>query len=79
MFQYFSGLRNDSIPETFDLKHTLGIEGNYFPIRYIKILPLQSWGPSFNFSIWHVRLIGIDDSKIVKSSLEWFNMVIYIK
>ncbi|KAL2740581.1 muskelin [Vespula squamosa] len=69
-----SGLNNDSIPETFDLKHVLGNEGNYFPVRYIKILPLQSWGPSFNFSIWHVRLNGINDSKIVGPSIEWVNM-----
>ncbi|XP_046813351.1 muskelin isoform X2 [Vespa crabro] len=69
-----SGLNNDSVPETFDLKHVLGNEGNYFPVRYIKILPLQSWGPSFNFSIWHVRLNGINDSKIVGPSIEWVNM-----
>lgn len=72
---FFSGLNNDSVPETFDLKHVLGNEGNYFPVRYIKILPLQSWGPSFNFSIWHVRLNGINDSKIVGPSIEWVNMV----
>ncbi|KAK2582051.1 hypothetical protein KPH14_002756 [Odynerus spinipes] len=69
-----SGLNNDSIPETFDLKHVLGNEGNYFPVRYIKILPLQSWGPSFNFSIWHVRLNGINDPKIVGPCIEWVNM-----
>ncbi|XP_012154161.1 muskelin 1 isoform X2 [Megachile rotundata] len=68
-----SGLKNDSIPETFDLKHVLGNEENYFPVRYIKILPLQSWGPSFNFSIWHVRLTGTDDYKIVRPSIEWLN------
>lgn len=71
----FSGLRNDSISETFDLKHMLGNEENYFPVRYIKIVPLQSWGPSFNFSIWHVQLTGTDDVNIVKPSIEWFNAV----
>ncbi|XP_017793080.1 PREDICTED: muskelin [Habropoda laboriosa] len=68
-----NGLKNDSVPETFDLQHVLGNEENYFPVRYIKILPLQSWGPSFNFSIWHVRLTGTDDPKIVKPSIEWLN------
>lgn len=63
------------MPETFDLKHILGNKENYFPIRYIKILPLQSWGPSFNFSIWYVKLSGIDDPKIVKPNIECFNMV----
>ncbi|XP_043287689.1 muskelin isoform X2 [Venturia canescens] len=66
-----SGLKNDSVPETFDMKHVIGRDGNYFPVRYISILPLQSWGPSFNFSIWHVRLTGVDDPKIVNSSIEW--------
>lgn len=68
-------MKNDSISETFDLKYLLGNEENYFPIRYVKILPLQSWGPSFNFSIWHVRLTGIDDPKIVKPCIESVNMV----
>ncbi|XP_053982372.1 muskelin [Hylaeus anthracinus] len=69
-----SGLKNDHPPETFELKHTLGNEENYFPIRYIKILPLQSWGPSFNFSIWHVRLNGIDDPKIIRPFIKCFNV-----
>ncbi|XP_046436398.1 muskelin isoform X1 [Neodiprion lecontei] len=68
-----SGLKNDSTPETFDLKHVVGNDENYFPIKYLKILPLQSWGPSFNFSIWHVHLAGVDDQKLVKSSIECFN------
>ncbi|KAF3425856.1 hypothetical protein E2986_01738 [Frieseomelitta varia] len=68
-----NALKNDSIPETFDLKPTIGNEDNYFPVKYIKIVPLQSWGPSFNFSIWHIRLTGIDDFEIVKPSIEWFN------
>lgn len=72
---FFSGLKNDSISETFDLKHVLGNEENYFPVRYIKIVPLQSWGPSFNFSIWHVQLTGTDDVNILKPSIEWFSAV----
>ena len=32
---YFSGLKNDHVPETFLLRHE--IEGNPFPCRYIKI------------------------------------------
>lgn len=66
-----SGLKNDSIPETFELRHTVG--DRPFPCRYIKILPLQSWGPSFNFSIWYVELTGIDSWDVVKKSLDWFN------
>ncbi|XP_033208683.1 muskelin isoform X2 [Belonocnema kinseyi] len=68
-----SGLKNDSTPETFDLKHEIGTKKIYFPIRFIKILPLQSWGPSFNFSIWHVHLTGTVDPSVVKPSIEWVN------
>lgn len=53
----------------------VGNDGNYFPIKYMKILPLQSWGPCFNFSIWHVQLAGVDDSRLVKSSIDWFSNV----
>lgn len=38
-------------------------------------MPLQSWGPSFNFSIWFVELLGIDDWEVVKPCLDWFNEV----
>lgn len=51
-----SGLRNDSIPETFDLRHTTD-HGELMPLLYISIIPLLSWGPSFNFSIWYVNHI----------------------
>ena len=70
---YFSGLKNDHVPETFYLKHE--IDGNYFPCRYIKIVPIQSWGPSFNFSIWHVELKGVEDPEIVKPCMNWYNTV----
>lgn len=66
-----SGLKNDHLTETFTLKHT--INGNRFPLRYIKIVPIQSWGPSFNFSIWHVELQGTEDRDLVKSSIRWFS------
>ncbi|XP_063226200.1 muskelin isoform X2 [Bacillus rossius redtenbacheri] len=63
-----SGLKNDSIPETFPLRHI--IANSPFPCRYIKIVPLQAWGPSFNFSIWFVELTGIDDWEFVKPCIE---------
>ncbi|XP_067122078.1 muskelin [Centruroides vittatus] len=66
-----SGLKNDHVPESFNLKHS--INNNMFPCRYIKIVPIQSWGPSFNFSIWYVELKGNDDWELVKSSMKWFN------
>ncbi|KAG9508874.1 Muskelin [Fragariocoptes setiger] len=63
------GLRNDSKPETLVMKHQ--IDGHLIPLRYIKIVPIQSWG-SFNFSIWHVQLRGINDPGIVDESIKWF-------
>ncbi|XP_066584109.1 muskelin [Prorops nasuta] len=68
-----SGLKNDSKPETFELKHMIGNGPNYFPVKYIKIVPFLSWGPQFDFSIWHVHFNGIIDPKIVKPSIRWIN------
>ncbi|GIZ04438.1 muskelin [Caerostris extrusa] len=65
------GLKNNNQAESFNLKHTAG--GNMFACKFIKIVPIQSWGPSFNFSIWHVLLKGIDDWNIVKSCVSWYN------
>lgn len=45
-----AGLRNDAVAETFTLRKSPS--GAPFPCRYIKLVPLESWGPSFNFSIW---------------------------
>ena len=39
IFLFFSGLKNDSLPETFLLKHT--VAGHQFPVRFVKIVPLQ--------------------------------------
>lgn len=72
-FYLNSGLKNDSVAESFTLRHTIG--DHSFPCRYIKIMPLQSWGPSFNFSIWFVELIGVDNWDIVKPCMDWFNVV----
>lgn len=64
-----SGLKNDSVPETFRLKHT--VNGHLMPCRYIKIVPIQSWGPSFNFSIWYVAIEGDNSDGIVNPALAW--------
>ncbi|KAL3852859.1 hypothetical protein ACJMK2_016468 [Sinanodonta woodiana] len=66
-----SGLKNDHIEETFALKNEM--DGQHFPCRYIKIVPIQAWGPNFNFSIWFVQLRGINDWDVVKPCLNWFN------
>lgn len=61
------------MPETFILRHTLG--GYSFPCRYIKIVPLQSWGATFNFSIWFVELKGSDEYTEVEKAIDWFHSV----
>ncbi|XP_055919680.1 muskelin isoform X2 [Eupeodes corollae] len=69
-----SGLKNDSIPEIFSLRY-LTEDGDKFPILYIKIMPLLSWGPSFNFSIWYVELHGQDDPMFMGLSLKNYSML----
>ncbi|XP_052899336.1 muskelin isoform X2 [Anopheles moucheti] len=68
------GLRNDSVPETFNLKHRTN-SGELLPIKFIQIVPLLSWGPSFNFCIWYVELLGIEDSMFILSNLRKYNML----
>ena len=36
---------------------------------------LQSWGPSYNFSIWYVGLEGDDSVDLIKSSEDWHHQV----
>ena len=66
-------MNNDSSSETFILRHTLG--GLPFPCRYLKIVPLQSWGCTYNFSIWFIELKGSDNFNEVKKAVEWFDTV----
>ncbi|KAI8598594.1 Muskelin N-terminus-domain-containing protein [Dissophora ornata] len=61
-----TGLRNDSEPETFLLKHKTN--SVVFPCQYIKIVPLMAWGPNFNFSVWHVEVKGIPDPELVQET-----------
>ena len=39
------------------------------------LVPIMSWGPSFNFSIWHVSLKGIDDPVTIRPCLKWYKNV----
>ncbi|KAK3101684.1 hypothetical protein FSP39_005447 [Pinctada imbricata] len=64
------GLNNDHVMESFPLKNE--IDNNHFPCRYVKIVPMQAWGPCFNFSIWYIELHGKDDWEVVKPCLNWF-------
>ncbi|KAI9001723.1 Muskelin N-terminus-domain-containing protein [Gaertneriomyces semiglobifer] len=67
-----SGLRNDSEPETFSLKHKANEV--VFPCLYIKIVPLLAWGANFNFSIWYIEMQGISRSDVVdKAHKDYIN------
>ncbi|XP_077399462.1 muskelin isoform X2 [Vanacampus margaritifer] len=70
-FPSASGLKNDYNKETFTLKHK--IDEQMFPCRFVKIVPLMSWGPSFNFSIWYIELHGIEDPDVVQPCLNWYS------
>lgn len=70
------GLRNDSTAETFALRHyttTDHGDDELMPVMFLQIMPLLSWGTSFNFSIWYVELMGQDDPIFVRSSLRAYN------
>uniref|UniRef100_A0A2P2I5A8 Muskelin-like n=1 Tax=Hirondellea gigas TaxID=1518452 RepID=A0A2P2I5A8_9CRUS len=58
------GLKNDSHAETFTLKHI--VDNNPFPVRFIRLVPLQAWGSTFNISVWHVSLSGVNDPALVR-------------
>ncbi|KAF5385812.1 hypothetical protein D9615_002604 [Tricholomella constricta] len=61
-----AGLKNDSIPETFPIKH-VNKAGICFPTQYIKIVPISAHGQSFHTSIWHVSMTGITEEMLVKT------------
>ncbi|KAA0196746.1 hypothetical protein HAZT_HAZT003876 [Hyalella azteca] len=71
MMLLFDG-QNDPHPETFSLKHT--VADMPFPVRYIKLLPLQAWGSTFNFSIWHVALSGCPDPALVRRCIHTYTL-----
>ena len=47
------------------------LHSNIFNASFIKILPLKSHGPAFNYSIWYVSLTGDDSPPMVKTLLNW--------
>lgn len=69
------GLKNDNVAEIFDLKHKMYTEEGEreIPILYVQIVPLLSFGPSFNFSIWYVELRGVENDSYVSDMMRNFN------
>ncbi|XP_026741062.1 muskelin isoform X1 [Trichoplusia ni] len=68
-----AGLKKDSAPETFRLRYRTQ-EGLYLPVRYIKIVPQQSWGPAYNYTIWYVELQGKNQEEFISNALETINL-----
>lgn len=63
-----AGLRNDSEPETFSLKRTVGNDSRIcLPVQYLKIVPIAAHGANFNYSIWYVSLTGVIDPDAVSA------------
>lgn len=40
---------------------------------FVQVIPLLSYGPSFNFSIWYVELLGLENDLIVCRTLQNYN------
>ncbi|OWR42316.1 muskelin isoform X2 [Danaus plexippus] len=68
-----AGLKKDNSTETFTLRHRTS-EGLFFPVQYIKIVPLQSWGPAYNYTIWYVELNGKNQEDFVNNALETISL-----
>ncbi|KAH8400886.1 hypothetical protein KR009_001632 [Drosophila setifemur] len=67
------GLKNDNVPEVFNLRCLTEDGSENLPILYLKIVPLLSWGPSFNFSIWYIELHGQDDPMYTSARMKNYN------
>ncbi|KAM8713553.1 hypothetical protein ACLKA7_013817 [Drosophila subpalustris] len=68
-----AGLKNDNIPEVFNLRCMTEDGSENLPLLYLKIVPLLSWGPSFNFSIWYIELHGQDDPMYTCARMKSYN------
>ena len=64
-----AGLKNDTVSEHFSLRHKLN--GHLYPVSLIKILPLRSHGPAFNYSIWFISVSGDDNVGLMKRLQDW--------
>lgn len=60
-----SGLRNDTIPEHFPLRH-VNRANVAFPTRFVKIVPLSAHQSNYHTSVWHVSLQGIKNPDVVE-------------
>ncbi|KAL9940534.1 hypothetical protein V8E36_000022 [Tilletia maclaganii] len=57
--------RDDGKAQDFNCRYT-DDDGVPFAVRYVRIEPLNGHGVHYNFSIWHIALLGISDPYIVQ-------------
>ncbi|PWA00159.1 hypothetical protein BB558_003801 [Smittium angustum] len=67
-----SGIRNDDKSEIITTRQS--IDNHLIPSRYIKIQPLEAYDQKFNFSIWHVELLGTIDPSITNKIINEYNL-----
>lgn len=70
------GLADNAEPEQFSLRYK--VEDRPFPCHFIKLVPLQSWSPTFAFSIWYVELQGVTQTSIVGPAQQWLTQVSFM-
>ena len=67
------GLKNDGISETFPLRYLIdptAAPPSIYPVQFVKIVPISTWGIGFNFGIWFVQLKGTQERNQITTSLE---------
>lgn len=67
-----AGLKNSSTPEEFALKWT-DADGMPLPFQYIKIVPLATHSPNYNFSVWHVALHGWASGPLIPKAVQQYD------
>ncbi|CAD6941055.1 unnamed protein product [Tilletia controversa] len=65
--------RDDGKSQEFACKHT-DDDDMPFVVRYVRIEPLSANGVHYNFSIWHVALLGISDPYVVSKVQQEYEM-----
>ncbi|CAO3593221.1 unnamed protein product [Absidia cylindrospora] len=61
-------LQNHNKPEVFKLRYTY--QDLVIPIQYIKIVPVSTFSTNFNYSIWYLEILGVDDPGITRRVLD---------
>ncbi|KAM0683585.1 Muskelin 1 [Mitosporidium daphniae] len=76
------GLKNDGISETFPLRYFIDpttTPSFIYPVQFVKIVPISTWGIGFNFGIWFVQLKGTQERTQISASLERYVKSQYMK